>query len=125
MIKLYDQSIFANDFILLKFNYGPLVFLNGCETSRSELQGNKKWEYIGDEQFGFVRALFVANVRTIIVTGWIIEDNMAEKFAREFYIALNKNSIGRPVRIARLKIYFEKNGKGRDWASYILFGNPI
>lgn len=94
----------------------PLVFLNACETGRSEytLTGMGGWAeafIIRAGCSGFVGAIWSAN------------DETAYNFAKAFYQnLLEGKTIAEAVRLARLST---KKGGDPTWLSYTLYANPV
>lgn len=124
-ICLNDQSLIAADVTLVNLKYSPFIFLNACETGQAGRKTEERLEDIGDELIGFVRAFTMAGASTMVVTHWKIRDDVAEKFAENFYDAIGTYPVGEALRIARLNTFDKYKNQNRDWASYALYGNPF
>ncbi len=118
-----DKKLSANDISLKNLDYYPLVFLNACETGITT--SDKVIGGVGDEQIGLVRAFAMAHSPAIIVAGWRIDDAVAKYFAEKFYNALSDNNLAGALSSAREKTYKKFRGKHKDWAAYMLYGNPF
>ena len=117
-----DNKLSANRISLMNLDYYPLVFLNACETGIT-----KSYELtagVGDEQIGLVRAFAMAHSPSIIVTGWEIDANVAKYFGIKFYSAISDNNFISALRFAREKTYDKFKDESKDWAAYVLYGNP-
>ena len=123
-ILLNDQSIIASDISIMDFGFYPFIFLNACETGRSEVKNVSDIESIGDEQIGLVRAFAMAHSPSIIVTGWEIDVDVAKYFGKTFYSVISDNNLISALRFAREKTYNKFKDESKDWAAYILYGNP-
>ena len=117
-----DKELSANRISLKNLDYYPLVFLNACETGIT-----KSYELtagVGDEQIGLVRAFAMAHSPSIIVTGWEIDVDVAKYFGKKLYSALPDNNLISALRFAREKTYDKFKDESKDWAAYVLYGNP-
>jgi hypothetical protein len=66
-----------------------------------------------------------AGARNCIANFWSIGDEYARLFAERFYTSLMTGvMIGEAVRRARLDVW-EKHPAMSDWASYVLYGDPM
>ena len=124
-IRLNDQSLLASDIALMDLRYCPFIFLNACETGQSGGRTVENLEEVGDEQIGFVRAFTMAKSLSILVTAWKIRDDVATRFANCFYEVLPNSTTSEALKIARTKTWEEFKESSRDWAAYILYGNPF
>ena len=127
-ILLNDRSLLASDISMMDFNFYPFIFLNACETGSSEVKNidiESVIKSVGDEQMGFVRAFTMAHTPSMIVTSWEIEDKVAKEFAGYFYKELSENNIINALKIAREKTYEDFKDESKDWAAYVLYGNPF
>jgi len=94
----------------------PFVFLNACETGRSEytLTGIGGWA----EAF-----IIRAGCSGFIGSMWAANDEAACSFARVFYQhLLEGKTVAEAVRLARLSI---KRASDPTWLSYTLYANPM
>lgn len=122
MVLSSDRELSANRISLKNLDYYPLVFLNACETGIT-----KSYELtagVGDEQMGLVRAFAMAHSPSIIVTGWEIDVDVAKYFGKTFYNAISDNNLISALRFAREKTYDKFKDESKDWAAYVLYGNP-
>jgi tetratricopeptide (TPR) repeat protein/CHAT domain-containing protein len=100
-----------------------LVFSNGCQSA----QVNK--EIIEDnyqeKTYSLASAFLFSGVRHYIGAIQRIEDPVSLVFAREFYYQLIKgSSVGRSLRLARLRLVKDYGINSCLWAVYILYGDP-
>jgi CHAT domain-containing protein len=117
-----DKELSANKISLKNLDYYPLVFLNACESGITK--SDESTAGVGDEQIGLVRAFAMAHSPSIIVTGWEIDVDVAEYFAKQFYGALYDNNLIDALTSAREKTHKKFVDKSKDWAAYVLYGNP-
>ncbi len=118
-----DKKLSANDISLKNLDYYPLVFLNACETGITT--SDKVIGGVGDEQIGLVRAFAMAHSPAIIVAGWRIDDAVAKYFAEQFYTALSDKNVMDALSHARKETYEKFKDTSKDWAAYMLYGNPF
>lgn len=122
-ILLNDQSLIASDIALMAFEHYPFIFLSACESGQAKPKDRVE-QIIGDEQIGFVRAFMMAKSHSIIATNWRVDVEVAKKFVEYFYEELPRNELGEAIRIARAETYKRFKDISRDWAAYVLYGNP-
>jgi len=123
-ILLNDQSFIATDISMMDFNFYPFIFLNACETERSEVKSFSDIESIGDEQIGFVRAFAMAHSPSIVATGWEIDVDIAKYFGKKFYSAISDCNLISALRFAKEETYDKFKDESKDWAAYVLYGSP-
>lgn len=99
----------------------PIIFLNACHS--------------GEAGYGLIRLdgwahRFVrAGARAFIGTLWEVHDELATRFAIEFYIRLlgkgdhKKMTLGQAFRDARLVVKAQ-DPANPTWLAYVLYGNP-
>jgi len=125
-IELYkDHFISAKDILSeeIEFKNHPLILLRGCKTGRTGTNGIGQ---LGDEQMGLVTSFFTAKASTLIVTGWSTYTEYGKEFSNYFYDSLlDGENVAESLRNARKEIYEKFGNKSRDWAAYMLYGNPF
>ena len=117
-----DRELSANRISLKNLDYYPIVFLNACETGITK--SHELAAGVGDEQIGLVRAFAMTHSPSIIVTGWEIDVDVAKYFGKTFYNAISDNNLISALRFAREKTYDKFKDESKDWAAYVLYGNP-
>ncbi|HSF49506.1 MAG TPA: CHAT domain-containing protein [Nitrososphaeraceae archaeon] len=117
-IQLENQIDFTSADIAGKtrrFGYNnPLVILNACQTGAQgfSLTGIQSW----------ATKFLNSGARVFIGTMWSVSDDIAFKFAQEFYTELFKGTtLGEAVQIARNK---SKRSGDPSWLAYQLYGHP-
>ncbi|ODS35900.1 hypothetical protein BEH94_00115 [Candidatus Altiarchaeales archaeon WOR_SM1_SCG] len=125
-IELYkDHFISAKDILSekIEFKNHPIILLRGCKTGRI---GTDNIGTMGDEQMGLVTSFFTAKASTLIVTGWSTYTEYGKEFSNYFYDSLLEGkNVAESLKYAREKIYEKFGNKSRDWAAYMLYGNPF
>jgi len=124
-INLYDCFLSAQDILSeeIEFKNHPLILLRGCKTGRT---GTDDIGVMGDEQMGLVTSFFTAKASTLIVTGWGTYSEYGKEFSNHFYDSLLcGRNVAESLRNAREKIYGKYGKESRDWAAYMLYGNPF
>lgn len=107
----------------------PVVFLNGCESARSQALyaadgSTGTLAYSGLTARGLASAFIGGGARAFVGALWVTHDDGAHRFARRFYRrALSGETMGEALRWAR--------ERGREeapddpiWASFALYGAP-
>jgi CHAT domain-containing protein len=115
-------------------NLPTLVFFNACESARvrrgtraavhprSRRRRDGLKERISDA-VGFAEAFLRGGIANFVGTYWPVGDREAEIFSQAFYEQiLHGRPLGQALQIGREAIRKEKGTK--DWANYILYGNP-
>jgi hypothetical protein len=99
----------------------PLVFLNACHSGRAAPGLTR----LG----GWAQRLIEAGAGAFIGTLWEVDDELAAKFAQEFYSRLwglgggVPLPLGRAFQEARLAVR-EAGPTNSTWLAYVLFGDP-
>ena len=99
----------------------PLIFLNACHSAR---QG-----FALTNLDGWAQRFIEAGASAFVGTLWEINDELASKFAIEFYNRLRgignqkPRTLGEAFQEARLVIR-DLDPANPTWMSYVLYGNP-
>ncbi len=120
-----DGWVSARDFLVLSESAAlpSIIFANACQSARAEnnlldLQAQSK-------VYGLAQAFLFAGVRHYLGSFWRVEDDFSGKFAEEFYNqTISAQSIGKAVRLARLRLFREYGIAAVAWAGYVLYGDP-
>lgn len=123
---LANGQILTADEIIGNLGGQPLVFLNGCESSRgvshSETLGGLA--YLNSAAQGLAAAFVQGGARGVIGTFWPILDSGSRQFALDFYRqGLRGDQIGTTLRMTRAKVR-QNSDVDPIWASYTLYGHP-
>lgn len=95
-----------------------LVFMNACESSRS--QTFEKYT----ELSGLASSFLTAGATSYIGTNALINDWSSSQIAVKFYQNIIKgNTIGESLKNAKLE-YFNTYRYDASWSTFILYGNP-
>jgi len=117
-IELFDNSLDDIRIKQLKLKNKPLIFLNACETADGI--------FVGDKTENLATSFIHAGASAVIGTLWKVSDNIASKFATEFYKSIVKE---KPFGISLMEAKkiinaLREDNKNLDWASFILYGFP-
>ncbi len=120
----------ADDFRNLRTT-PDLVFLNCCHLGRvSAGEAPPDTGLLGDVEQHVVAAslasaLMRIGVKAVVVAGWQVDDQVASRFADEFYRRLVEGvPYGESVKQARMACYESGNGHDNTWAAYQCYGDP-
>ena len=96
----------------------PLFVLSACETGVAKIRR-------GDEAVGLIRGLMLAGVTSIVATNWMLLDEVAAIFMKEFYrhYFRGKNCCGSLFEARRT--VSDKFESPIAWGVYTLYGNPF
>ena len=83
-LQLHDGKLTAADVLRLKFN-GALVTLGACESGRSEV-------IAGDEMLGLPRAFLGAGASSVLVSLWLVHDEVTATFMQGWYAQLQQGA---------------------------------
>jgi pimeloyl-ACP methyl ester carboxylesterase len=127
-VVLSDDNVLGHSLVEQMRRVPELVFVNCCHSGREVMESN-----IGPNALGIARPRFAATiaaklismgVRCVVAAGWAVDDDAAERFAREFYDGLRK---GQPfilaVTVAR-RSTFREFPNSNTWAAYQCYGDP-
>jgi len=113
----HEGLVSAAKIIGLDVRGTDLVVLSACDTARGDIRN-------GEGVFGLQRAFMYAGARTLVMTRWQVEDEIAKQLMTEFYRLW---STGLPkaeaLRQAKRKLRAEHPHPCR-WAAAFLVGNP-
>ncbi|MBD3192582.1 MAG: CHAT domain-containing protein, partial [Candidatus Heimdallarchaeota archaeon] len=102
-----------------RFPGSPLFILSACETARGKLTK-------GDEAIGILRGLTLAGATSIIATNWLLADQIAPHFMKEFYNQFLKGeTVARALYLARKELVAQGFDHPLYWGVYELYGNPF
>ncbi len=120
-ICLDDGDLTVLQILELKLQ-AALVVLSACETGRNVVSGS-------DELLGLTRAFFHAGVPSLLVTQWLVEDNIAATLMQRFYAELLAGrSAAEALRAAQLAIvHAARRGENRYghpyfWSPFVITG---
>lgn len=121
-IYLQKDSITLND--IRQYNWNnlsiELLVLSACQTA----EGSKGIE------FGFSGAAVRANVKSVVGSLWLVDDEFTPTFMERFYRELKKDTNpikAQALRSAQVNIFSDAHGKyshPRYWSKFTLVGNP-
>ncbi len=121
-----SDNIFTADDIIALSESSPLpslVFSNACHSA--QMQNDLSDIECQERAYTLGSAFLFSGVRHYIGAIRKIEDNESLRFAREFYGGLTSgNSLGKSLRLARMKLIKEYGLDNISWASYVLYGDP-
>lgn len=120
----------ADDFRNLRAT-PDLVFLNCCHLGRVSAGEAPTDTGLLDDVDQHVTAASLASalmrigVKAVVVAGWQVDDQVASRFADEFYRRLIEGvPYGESVKQARMACYESSNGYDNTWAAYQCYGDP-
>jgi hypothetical protein len=124
-LVLHDHEVFFAQKIQSMVEGQPLVFLNACESSRTQNEQELQLtDYLAEPAEGLASAFVYGGALGCIGALWPVYDQGAADFAVEFYNRLLEGSfVGEALRLARKEIR-EQRPDEVTWASYILYGDP-
>ncbi|MBV7332557.1 CHAT domain-containing protein [Chloroflexi bacterium TSY] len=123
-LVLADEEILTATEIQRNVSGRPFVFLNGCESARSQIQAEAAagLTYLGLGTQGVAAAFVQGGAQGFIGTFWPIYDTASQAFALTFYrSALHGDRIGSALHCARTTL-----AQPHDplWAAYVHYGPP-
>jgi len=118
----------ANDFLsavdISRMRKAPwLIVANACYSGA--LRQGPRYPSLEEARRGasIAEAFMERGVRNYLGTGWTVDDDQAEIFARTFYGDLLTNTtLGKALGNAREKLFEEPDGA--TWGAYQLYGDP-
>ena len=122
---LSDGWVSARDFLALGENatLPSIVFANACQSARTN--SNLLDSQTQNNIYSLAQAFLFAGARHYLGSFWMVEDNFSKEFAEEFYNQVaNVQSIGKAVRLARLRLFRHYGISAVAWAGYVLYGEP-
>ena len=104
----------------------PIVFLNACDTSRSDNEDDSKSTgLIVARAQGLASAFIYGGAQACVGTLWPVFDDSARDLATSFYSQLvARQRVGEALREAR-RTSHDKHGDRLTWAAYALYGDPL
>ncbi len=121
---LSDGWVSARDFLTLGESSAlpSMIFANACQSARasSDILDSHSQSNI----YSLAQAFLFAGARHYMGSFWRLDDDFSAEFAEEFYNQIsNTQSIGKAVRLARLRL-FNRYNYSIAWAGYVLYGDP-
>jgi tetratricopeptide (TPR) repeat protein len=120
----------ADDFDNLRAT-PDLVFLNCCHLGQIraglDAADGGILDPVGQQvaAAGLASALMRIGVKAVVVAGWQVDDQIASRFAGEFYRRLLEGlPYGEAVKQARMACFAAGNGRDNTWAAYQCYGDP-
>jgi hypothetical protein len=112
------DTLLAADLLGQRYS-AQLTVLSGCDTGVSEQRA-------GDESVGFIRALLLSGVRSIVASQWQVSDASTRDLLRSFYEAARDSAV--PLAEALRKAALEVRADPRyahpyHWGSFTLVGS--
>ncbi len=106
-----------------RFNFPPLVFLNGCRTS---VEAAPLTIEAGQHRaYGMARSFLLCGVRHFIGTLWDLTDSAAAAAGTTFFRKLYSGlSVGAALKETRLQLASGEGEQTMEWAGYVLYGDP-
>ncbi len=129
-VILSDKTVLDSDLIQRIRRVPDLVFINCCHSAREGITSEVTAEQRALERdrprlaSNIAKGLIEIGVRCVIATGWAVNDDAAEEFARVFYEALLRGECFQDaVAFARDQVWADfKNSN--TWAAYQCYGDP-
>jgi CHAT domain-containing protein/tetratricopeptide (TPR) repeat protein len=111
-----DGILTAMELAQLQLNGTELVVLSACETALGDIR-------IGEGVFGLQRAVFSAGATALIMSLWVVPDDLTGDFMEEFYRhwldgAAPRDALRRTRAIMRARF-----NDPRIWAAFVLIGS--
>lgn len=106
----------AKEILGLKLNNTELVVLSACDTGRGRIAG--------EGVVGLSRAFIRAGVPSVIVSLWVVPDAPTASLMSDFYRQLQQTSDKAQALREAMLITKAKFPHPRDWAAFILIGEP-
>ncbi|HTO16497.1 MAG TPA: CHAT domain-containing protein [Edaphocola sp.] len=100
------------------------IFINCCYSGTIKPEDEKYYKYRPSLAANIGIQLIEMGVKSIIVTGWAVDDAAANTFAEEFYKQMFEGyEFGQAVKFARRQCY-EKYPNSNTWGAYQCYGDP-
>jgi CHAT domain-containing protein len=119
-IVLSDGLLITAAEIMAMETVPEVVFLNCCHLGKVDIgrDGNKLASSIA-------RELIEIGVRCVVVAGWAVSDDKAQRFGEAFYehLLLRRRAFGDAVFEAR-KVVWEMDNKDITWGAFQAYGDP-
>jgi CHAT domain-containing protein len=95
-----------------------LVVLSACRSAGGVLVR-------GEGVQGLTASLLAAGARSVVATGWPVDDRQTVQLVENFYAALSTGEpVGMALRTAKLAA-LRRGAPARDWASFSVIGDPF
>ena len=118
-LELEDDWLTALDVFNLRLA-ADLVTLSGCRTGEYRLGG-------GEEMQGLVQAFLAAGVRSLLMSGWDVEDRSTARLMETFYEGLSAGmGKGQALQAAQVRMIRGVHAHSRHpyfWAPFYLVGD--
>jgi CHAT domain-containing protein len=120
-----DEKFLTPSQINQMSNVPEFVFVNCCHLGKIVGVDDELYHQRYRLAANIGTQLIEIGVKAVIVAGWQVEDNAAEKFADQFYKELfDGASFGNAVKRARTSIYNEADPQNNTWGAYQCYGDP-
>jgi hypothetical protein len=127
-VVLSDDNVLGHSLVEKMRRVPELVFVNCCHSGREALESTSGSNVLGIERPKFAATvaaqLISMGVRCVVATGWAVDDDAAERFAREFYDALQKGQPFIMAVTAARRTTFREFPNSNTWAAYQCYGDP-
>jgi tetratricopeptide (TPR) repeat protein len=101
-----------------------LIFSNACYSATEDKPGLPDCDY-QKKSYSIAAAFLFSGVRHYIGAIRKVEDSASLFFAKEFYHSLiSGESVGKSLRLGRIKLIKEYGITSMHWANYLLYGDP-
>jgi CHAT domain-containing protein/tetratricopeptide (TPR) repeat protein len=116
-LRLGDTWLTAAELLSVDLD-GALVALTACETGRSRVRG------AGDEVLGLARAALGAGACAVLVSLWLVQDDVAARLVARWYELLAAGAgAAAALRTAQLELALAGEHP-YHWAPFVLVGDP-
>lgn len=116
-LRLGDTWLTAAELLSVDLD-GALVALTACETGRSRVRG------AGDEVLGLARAALGAGACAVLVSLWLVQDDVAARLVARWY-GLLADGAGAAVALRTAQLELALAGAHPyHWAPFVLVGDP-
>lgn len=113
-LKLHDGWLTAVNVSQLDLT-GALITLSACESGRSQVVG-------GDEILGLVYAFLSAGAASLLVSQWLVQDEVTAQFMDQWYTELaTATDLSEALRAAQLTMMTQYSHP-YHWAPFVLVG---
>jgi CHAT domain len=123
-LLLHNGQRFSAERVQKVLEGRPIVFLNACDTCRSNNEGPSARQIVARAQ-GLAWAFIYGGAQACVGTLWPVFDDSARDLATTFYSRLvARRRVGEALCEARATSY-DKHGDRLTWAAYALYGDPL
>jgi hypothetical protein len=124
-LLLHDEQRFSAERVQKVLEGRPIVFLNACDTSRTDNEAPSARQIAARAQ-GLAWAFIYGGAQACVGTLWPVFDDSARDLATTFYsrLVVARRRVGEALCEARA-ISHDKHGDRLTWAAYALYGDPL